>query len=188
MSNLKLDFVVYLGDPDAGAAFVPSAKAIEKSEEYKSTLKFSAGVYGAIVVEKSGKALAEKKPDPILPLVTAFVRSIPYLIDGEPESAVLTESECGFSFDPSGDEVLISCFVGDAYDPEEFLIEREPIALESFADQAVGMAERLVTLVKKVEPGVIDDDYAKTLLEFLDTGRSALKTLRLSRERGIRRT
>jgi hypothetical protein len=187
MSNLKLDFVVYLGDPDEGASSVSSHKAIEKAEEYKAQLKFHEGVYGAVTVEKNGKVLGEKKHDPVLQLVTSFIRSVPYIIDGEPETALLSESEYGFLFEPSGDDLILSCFAGDAYEPDEYLIEHEQMPLESFADQVVAMGERLVSLIKKVDATALKDDYAKTLTEFLDTAKSALKTFKLERERGVRR-
>jgi hypothetical protein len=188
MSNLKLDFVVYLGDPDEAAPTINSSKAIEKAAEHKDKLNFAAGVYGAIVVEKNGKPLAEKKPDPILPLVTSFVRTIPYIIDGEPETALLSESEFGFLFEPSGDDILLSHFAGDAYDPDEYLIERETVPLEMFAEQVVSMADRLLQLIKKCDPDLAaKDDYTKTLNEFLSTAKSAFRTFRLERERGVRR-
>jgi hypothetical protein len=188
MSNLKLDFVVYLGDPDEGAPTLASTKAIEKADEVQGKLNFGEGVYGAITIEKNGKQIADKKPDPILQLVTTFIRTIPYLIEGEPETALLTESEFGFLFEPSGDDILFSYFAGDAYDPDEYLVERETIALDSFAEQVIGMAERLVKLIKKCDPDLLSkDDYSKTLMEFLDTGKSAFRTFRLERERGVRR-
>jgi hypothetical protein len=188
MTNLKLDFIVYAGDPEEGAPAVLSTKAIQKFDEYKEKLKFGEGVYGAITVEKNGKAIGDRKNDPILPLVTSFVRSVPYIIDGEPETALLSESEYGFLFEPNGDDLLLSCFAGDAYDPDEYLIERESMPLESFADQVVSMGDRMISLIKKCDPQLLkNDDYSKTLVEFHDTAKSALKTFRLERERGVRR-
>jgi hypothetical protein len=189
MSNLKVDFVVYLGDPDEGASTLPSAQAVQKSDDIKSKLSFGEGVYGAITIEKNGRALGDKLPDPAISLVTRFVRAVPFLIDGEPETALLSESEYGYMFEPSGDDVLISCYAGsDSVEPEEFLIEREPMPLESFADQSIAMCERLVQLIKKTEPEHLSkDDYAKTMLEFLDMAKQKFRTFRLERERGIRR-
>jgi hypothetical protein len=188
MSNLKLDFVVYLGDPEENAKAVPSSQAVQKADEYKQQLNFNEGVYCAIVVEKNKKELGERMPDPGIQLLTTFLRAIPFLIDGEPENALLSESEYGFSFEPSGDDILLSCFKGDAYEPDEYLIEREPIPLEAFAEQTIAMGERLVSLIKKLEPDhLTNDDYAKTMLEFLDMAKSRFRTFRLERERGIRR-
>lgn len=188
MSNLKLDLVVYLGDPEGGAAAIPSAKVLEKIDEHKGKLSFSEGVYGAITFEKNGKQLADKKPDPAMSLVTGFVRTIPFVIDGEPEQALLSESELGFLFEPAGADMFVSYFVGDAYEPEEYLVERESIAVEAFADQVCGMGDRLVSIIKKVDPDLLKtDDYAKTMVELLDTAKSRLKSLKLERERGVRR-
>lgn len=187
MGNVKLDFVVFLGDPDEGAVALPSGKALDPKLD-TSMLNFSEGVYGAISIEKAGARLGELKPDPALTLVTSFVRTVPYVIDGEPETALLTESEFGFMFEPAGDEVLISFFAGDAYEPDEYLVEPEPMQVEAFADQVTAMADRLVALINKCNPDLITkDDYAKTLLEFLELAKSRSKTLRLERERGVRR-
>ncbi|MCK6550674.1 hypothetical protein L6R52_32855 [Myxococcota bacterium] len=188
MSNLKLDFVVYLGDPDQGAPTLPSGKVLEKIEEHKSKLSFSDGVYAAITVEKNGRQLADKKPDPVMQLMTAFVRAIPFVIDGEPEQALLSESEFGFLFEPTGGELFLSYFAGDAYEPDEYLVEHESIGVEQFADQVCAMADRLVSIIKKVDPDlIVRDDYAKTFVEILDLAKSRLKSLRLERERGLRR-
>src|SRR5262245_264475 len=103
MSNVKLDFVVYLGDPDEDVPTVPSNQALAKAEEYKGKLSFDDGVYGAIDIAKNGKSLGERLPDPAIQLVTKFIRAVPFVIDGEPETALLSESEYGFMFEPSGD-------------------------------------------------------------------------------------
>lgn len=189
MSNVKLDFVVYLGDPDEDAPTVPSTQAVAKAEEYKGKLSFNEGVYGAIDIAKNGKSLGERLADPAITLVTKFIRAVPFVIDGEPETALLSESEYGFMFEPSGDDVLVSCFAGsDSVEPEEYLVEREAMTLDQFAEQSIGMGDRLVQLIKKCEPAVIDnDDYAKTMLTFLDMAKSKYRTLRLERERGVRR-
>lgn len=185
---LKLDFVVYLGDPEDGATALPSAKVIEKIDEHKGKLNFSEGVYGAITFDKNGKQIGEKKPDPAMSLITSFVRAIPFVIEGEPETALLSESEFGFMFEPSGDDILLSFYQGDAYEPDEYLVERETIPTEAFAEQVIGMGDRLVNIIKKVDPALLEsDDYAKTLLEFLDMAKSKFRTFRLERERGVRR-
>lgn len=185
---LKLDFVLYLGDPDTGPATVSSTKAAEKMDEHKDKLDFGAGVYGAITVEKAGKQIAEKKPDPVLSLVTSFVRAIPFVIEGEPETALLSESEYGFLFEPSGEDLLLSFFAGDAYEPDEYLVDHEAMPLDVFAEQVIGMGDRLVNLIKKKDAQLLQsDDYSKTLLEFLDMAKSKFRTFRLERERGLRR-
>lgn len=187
MSSLKLDFVVYLGDPDEGKT-IPSAEAIQKAaDEHKGVLSFSEGVYGAIAVTKAGKRIAELLPDPVIQLVTGFVRAVPFVLDGEPETSMLVESETGYMFEPSGDDILLSNFRGDAYEPDEYLIERETMPLDAFAEQSIAMGERVVQLIKKIDPKHMDDDYTKTLTEFLDMAKSKFRTFRLERERGVRR-
>src|SRR5688572_11613180 len=101
MAGLKLDFVVYLGDPDDGATAIASSKVLDKIDEHKSKLNFAEGVYGAITIDKNGKQLGERRPDPVMSLITSFVKAIPFLIDGEPERVLLAESEYGFLFEPA---------------------------------------------------------------------------------------
>ena len=188
MAGLKLDFVVYLGDPDDGATAIASSKVLDKIDEHKSKLNFAEGVYGAITIEKNGKLLGDRRPDPAMSLITSFVKAIPFLIDGEPERVLLAESEYGFLFEPAGDDVLVSHFAGDVYEPDEYLIEREAIPLETFADQVIAMGDRLVKMIKVCEPALLDnDDYSKTLLELLDMARGRHRMLRLEREKGVRR-
>lgn len=186
MSSLKVDFVVYLGDPDEEKT-IPSAEAIQKADEHKGALSFSEGVYGAIVVTKAGKRIGELQPDPVIQLVTGFVRAVPFVLDGEPETSMLVESETGYMFEPSGDDILFSNFRGDAYEPDEYMIERETQPLDAFAEQSIAMGDRVVQLIKKIDPGHLEHDYSKTLTEFLDMAKSKFRTFRLERERGVRR-
>lgn len=189
MSAVSLDFVVYVGDPENGAEAIPSVWLVKDAARYKEHLRFSDVVYGAITIKKGSTDLAEVKIDPILGLVTQFVRALPYVIDGEAETALLSESEHGFLFEPSsGDDMLLSFFAGDAYEPDEYLVEHESIKLEHFCEQVVGMAERLTALMKQGDPEHFDtDDYSKSFREFLEIGRAAFKTYKLERERGVRR-
>lgn len=186
MSGLELDFVLYLGDPDDDVEFVASAAALHDAESHKSDLQFP-DVYGAITVKKGDKTLVEPRPDPIFSIVTNLVRAVPYVIDGEPETVLLSESEFGFSFELSGDDVLVSAFAGDQYEPDEFLLQEASMPLEKYGEQVLTMGERLRDIIKKVAPDAFEDDYMKGLVEFLDIGRDAFKNFKLQKEHGLRR-
>src|SRR5438128_2022980 len=131
-SGLNLDFVLYAGDPEQQAKEITSQEAVKDFDKLKDTLRFDKGVYGAITVDRGGTELAERKPDLIVTLVTKFVRALPYVIDGEPESALLSESDHGFLFERTNDDVLVSFFRGDdAFAPDEYLIEQASMSLDS---------------------------------------------------------
>jgi hypothetical protein len=186
--SAELDFVVYLGDPDEGAEAVESKALLAGAEKHKAKLDFP-GAYGAITISEKGKEKLERKPDPILPLITKFVRTVPYLIDGETETILLTESETGFLLEPAKDDVLISCFVGDSVEPEEFLLEPVTVPLQALGEQILSMAERMRDVLKKVSPELFEGDGdGKSLEEFIDMSRTSFKTFKLEVQRGLRVT
>lgn len=186
MTGPELDCVVYLGDPDEGAEAIPSAKALESLDDVKAKIEFPYA-YGAIVIKDGDEEIADRIADPILQLATKLVKAVPYVIDGEAETALLSESEHGLLLEPSGDDVFISFFAGDAYEPDEFLLDRTSIKLADFGEQVLSMAERLRDLIKACDGEFFEnDDYAKSLVEFIDVGRKAYKTFTLEVERGLR--
>ena len=183
MTGLHLDFVVY-PDPDDATSGVVSGAILKDPAPPKLTFP---DVYGAITVSRSGKEIADQKPDPVLPLVTNFVRAVPYLIDGETETVLLSESANGFSFEPSGDDIFFSFFSGDAYEPDEYYVEQTAIPIAEFGEQVLAMGERLRDIIKVADPEFFErDEYSKTLVEFIDLGRKAFKTFKLEVERGLR--
>lgn len=187
MNSLELDFVIYLGDPDEGADSLESRVALDGAEAHAEKLPFP-DVYGALIIKKDGGEIVERKPDPIFSLVTNLVRAVPYVIEGESERSLLTESEHGLSIEPSGDDVFVSFFAGDPYEPDDYLLEQTPMPMAEFAEQTLTMGERLRDLIQKVSPGSFEDDYMKSLIEFLEVGRDSFKTFKLEVERGLRVT
>lgn len=187
MKKVVLDFVLYLGDPDDGADALRSSAALDVVTDHADALRFP-DVYGAIVFfDGQGKELCSRKPDPIFALVTNIVKTVPYIIEGEAETTLLSESENGLIFEPSGDDVHVSYFAGDAYEPDEFLLEPTQMSIADFGEQVLSMGERLADIMRKLDPDIFDrDDYSKSLLEFLEVGREAHKTFQLEVERGLR--
>lgn len=184
--SAELDFVVYLGDPDEGATALSSKALVDAINEHKNKLEFP-HVYGAVLVKEGGRDLVDVKSDPILPLVTKFVRTIPYIIEGEAETILLSESEHGFALEPSGDDVMISFFAGDPFEPDEFLLEQKTVELKEMGEQVLSMGERMRDILKAVWPESFEDEgEGKSLEEFIDTGRDAFKTFKLELERGLR--
>ena len=183
--SLQIDFVVYLGDPDDGVPAIASQKLLDDGFGDQN-IEWSTA-YGAVTVARSGKEQMDRYPDPIFKLVSHMVRAVNSLIDGEPETIGFMESEHGFLFEPSGEDVMVSFFAGDPYEPEEYLLTEAQLPLESFARQVLKMGERLRDLVKKTDPGLFErDEYLHSLLEFLDMSNETFKTFRREKERGLR--
>ncbi len=186
MSGLELDFVVYLGDPDEGAEALESAKFLAEAEQHKAVVTFP-DAYGALTIRKGDKDLLPRLPDPVFGQITNMVRAVQSLVDGEPENQQWSESEHGISIEPDGDDVIISVFVGGAYDPEEFLIQEETMTLDAFGEQVLSMGKRLASILEKVDPDAFEnDDYLKGLTEFLELSGREFKTFRLAKQRGLR--
>lgn len=183
--RLEIDFVAYLGDPDQGAKAVPSRKLLEAGAS-RDGIQWP-GAYGAVTVKRDGKELMDRYPDPIFKLVSHMVRAVNSLIDGESETVEFTESEHGFLFEPSGEDVMVSFFTGSAFEPEDYLVTEEQLPLESFAKQILEMGERLRDLVKLTDPGLFDrDEYSQSLLQFLDMSTETFKSYKREKERGLR--
>lgn len=181
----ELDFVVYRGDPDDGAESVPSRKLLEEGAD-RTGIEWP-GAYGAVTVTKDGNQLLEPLPDPIFKLVSHMVRAVGSLIDGEAETVEFTESEHGFLFEPSGEDVMVSFFEGNAFEPDEYHLTEEQLSLEAFCTQILGMGDRLRDLVKLTDPDLFErDEYSQSLLEFLKLSREAFTAFKRERERGLR--
>lgn len=179
----RLDLVLYPGEPEAVA---PVFSGTALTDGMAAPDEFSE-VQGAVVVLKGEDRVLSPLPDPALGLLTAFLKAVPYVLDGESENVLFTESEHGFLFEPSGDDVLVSAFAGDVYEPDTFLLEPVALKAEAFADDVIGMAGRLRDIVKNKRPDYFEqDEYQRSFLEFLDLAEKSLKTYRLERSHGLR--
>lgn len=182
MSDLRLDFVVFAGDPDEGAQAVGSEPALDEAASFEWP-----GAYGRVIVQRDGQVILQHKPDPIFSLVTNLVRALSYVIEGEAENVLLAESEQGFAIEPAGNDVLLSFFAGDPYDPDELTLEPQTFSLDAFGEQVLSMGERLVELMRKSDADIFErDEYSGGLVQFLEEGREAFKTYQLRVERGLR--
>ena len=100
---------------------------------------------GRLTLEVGSKSVLDAIPDPIAKMLISLVRVLPYVLEGEPETALMQESEHGFLLEPNGENVLFSVFSGsDAYEPDDYLIQTESLPLIDFGDQLVKIGRRLV--------------------------------------------
>lgn len=187
-SDVTFGVVLYLGDPDDGAEALPSNQVLEQYDTLKDRLAIEDGLYGAITLVRDDEALLPKTPDPIVKLLTDLVRTLPYIIDGELETTLLSETQHGFLIEPTSDKLQLSFFRGyDAFDPEEFLVEAVSMTLDDFGSQLLAACDDVVGVLKKHAPEAYQtDDYGRDLIEMLGVGRDAFKSYRLEVERGLR--
>lgn len=187
--SVVLDFVIYAGDPEDGAEAIPSEQVVAQYASYEGKLGLDDVPYGALTLKKDGRDLIDLVPDPILKLITKLVRTVSYVIDGEPETVVFSESEHGIFFERVNDDVRVAVFRGeDAFEPEEYLLEHLVMPLEDYAAQVVEMGERILDLTKRAAPEKFDsDEMGKGLIEFLDVAKGELRAFRLEKDRTRRR-
>jgi hypothetical protein len=183
-----LNFNLYLGDPDDGVEHISSQNALENFTAHQENLPFGDGLYGHLTLERDGESILEAIPDPIARLLISLTRVLPYLLEGEPESALMQESEHGFLLEPNGENLLFSVFSGnDPYEPEGYLLEAETLPLLGYGEQLVEMGERLVSLFKKNDDAKARDiESIEDLERILEQAQDTLKTARLKNEHGIR--
>ena len=121
-------------------------------------------------------------------LLTNLVRILPYVIEGEPETVLLSESQYGFLIEPNGDSVFLSFFSGhDAFDPDDYLAEAETVGTLELGNQLLVMAKHVLDLVKSDDPDAFEsDEYVQDLVKLVEMGNEAVKSYRLEKERGLR--
>ena len=183
MAGLEFDLVLYLGDPDEGAEAVDSQALIKDLARLKDKLDED-GPYGALVARIDGKDALAPRPDPALSLVTHLLKAVPYVIEGEQESVLLSESAHGLNMVGGPDDVVVSFFAGDAFEPDELLLAETSMTLKAFGEQMVAMGERLKTILEATAPGVLEAD--SSFSEFLDSASEAVKKYKLELEHGLR--
>ncbi|MEM7674951.1 MAG: hypothetical protein AAF449_03005, partial [Myxococcota bacterium] len=139
---------------------------------------------GALAAKVDGKSALAARPDPILPLITHLLKAVPYVLDGEAESILLSESEHGITLEGGADDVIVAFFAGDPFEPDEYLLAETPMPLKDFGDQLVGMGERLRMILQAAAPELLEAD--DSFNEFFDAASEAVKKYRLEVEHGIR--
>jgi len=185
--EIEIELLIYLGDPDEGASMLGTQALLGAIDQHRAKLPANDALYGAMSFTRGKTRLVPLTPDPAIKLLTAIVRTLPYVIDGEPESVLYTESAHGYLFEPTGDKIQTSFFRGiDPFEPDEFLSEGHMVPAEEFGAQVVGAAERLLEILKRVDPKRAGDELASDLAELLEVGRDAVKNYTLAKEHGLR--
>ncbi len=185
--TLKLVCQLYLGDPDTGAEALPVEDILTRYDALRDRVPRE-DLYAAVILERDGKPLATPRPDPAVRLMTNLVRTLPYVIEGEVETAVLNESAYGYLVEPNIDKVQVSFFVGhDAFEPDEYLIEAELLDMVEFADQLLSGAKALQSVLLKQDPGIAErDELIGDFGRMIELADESLHHYKLEKEHGLR--
>jgi hypothetical protein len=177
--KFSLDFRILVGDEGVDAGTVSS-----QLDEHRDTLADIGGVEGAIVVKLDGEETCADQYDPLLRLADQWVRKIPWVVAGDTETVPLRNSEHCFAFVPAGESVEFSFFLGSELEIEEYVVEPTTVRLETFANESIRLAERLLELVRAVNPELLDSsEDCRDLSASLEEGRKAWRDYQLHQRR-----
>lgn len=142
--------------------------------------------YGAIEVKGIAEPLVTPM-DRVFLLLSRLAQVLPYVLDGEPETVLWTESEHSMLLQPTGKDMALSLIAGDMYEPDEVLIAEQIFSRDDFAEAVLTMAKGLSQLSKAVDGQRFEDDGgARGFTDFIKMAEDALKTYRLEKQRGLR--
>lgn len=178
MTQPKCSLVLLLGEAEEA---VPVADVLADLDHYKAQIDLDYG-YGAL---KVGDFLSPG--DRMVQFVSKLARAVSYVIEGEPETVLWSESEHGVTIEAGEDEAVLSFFAGDPYEPDQLLLPETTVALASICDDFLKMGEQLCALARAADPGAVEEsDLLGGLVGFVELGRDALKTYKLEKQRGLR--
>ncbi len=177
--TVALDYNIRVDDD-----VVDSKTLVANLEKYRDALSKASTIEGAIVVTLDGEPHAGDYFDPILRLGGQWIRKLPWVLGGDTETVAFRNSEHCFGFVPAGDSVELSFFVGSETEVEEYVLEPSTVRLDAFAKESISLCERLINLVKKVNPALLDtDEDCRELTASLDEGRNAWRDYQLHNRR-----
>jgi hypothetical protein len=177
--KLALDYKLRI-DED----LVDSQTLATKLDAYKERLAKTPLWEGALILKLDGTEHCEEFVDPILRLGDQWIRKLPWVLTGDTETVAYRNSEHVFAFVPEGDSVELSFFLGSENEVEEYVIEPSNVRLAEFANESIKLGERLLDLVKKVNPALLDSvDDIRDLKNSLDEGRKAWRDHQLHNRR-----
>lgn len=113
---------------------------------------------GAIVLTVDSVKHCDELVEPILRFVAQWVRKLPWIITGDTETVAFRNSEHCVAFVPAGESVELSFFEGTESEIEEYVLEPCHIHLDAFANKSIGLAEKLLAMVEKVDPKMSEEN------------------------------
>lgn len=167
-----------------GDEVVDPDQVLANIDTYRDQLMPVGGVEGALVLRIDGEEYCGDQYDPIVRLATHWVRKVPWVLGGDTETVAFRNSEHCFAFVPAGESVEISFFVGTETEIEEYVCDPLIVRLDAFAPQSIALADRVLKLVRALDPNLPgSDEDVRDLVVTLDEGRAAWRDYQLHNRR-----
>jgi hypothetical protein len=177
--KVALDYRIRVDD-----AVLDSSTLLGSLDKYRDALVKAGTIEGAIVLKLDNESHAGDYFDPILRLGGQWIRKLPWVLGGDTETVAFRDSEHCFGFVPAGDSVELSFFQGPESEVEEYIVEPSTVRLDAFAKESIRLCERLVELVKAVNPSLLENDEdCRELVASLEEGRNAWRDYQLHNRR-----
>jgi hypothetical protein len=177
--KLALDYRLRVDDD-----VVDSQTLVTKLDSFKDTLAKAGTWEGVLVVKLDGELHCEELVEPIIRLGDQWIRKLPWILTGDTETVAYRNSEHCFAFVPEGDSVEMSFFVGSENEVETYVVEPTNVRLAEFANESIKLGERLLELVKRINPALVEtDEDCRDLRGSLEEGRKAWRDYQLHNRR-----
>lgn len=168
--KFALDLKLAVGDTE-----MPVSALIDNLNAHRDSLPDVSELEGELVLTFNGKSkVGTEYSDPALRLVGGWLQKVPWVISGDTETVALRNSEHVYAFVPAGNGVEISFFEGDEAEIEEYVLDPTNVLLEDFAEQSIALGERMIQLVKAIDPELMQtNEDCKDLQRSLDEATTA---------------
>jgi hypothetical protein len=177
--KVTLDYRIRIDD-----AAIDSKTLLADLNRYRDALTKAPVIEGAIVVILDGEPHCGDYFDPLLRLGGQWIRKLPWVLGGDTETVAFRNSEHCFGFVPAGDSVELSFFAGSETEVEEYILEPSTVRLDAFARESIRFCERLLELVRAVNPSLLDtDEDCRELVASLEEGRNGWRDYQLHNRR-----
>jgi hypothetical protein len=112
--------------------------------------------------------------DPIIRLVTLWLRKLPWVLAGDTETVALANSEQCFAFVPAGESVEWSFFTGSETEIEEYIVEPTTARLDQFVQESLRIGDELLQLLRKMDAHLLEshEDCKDLQISFTEAQRA----------------
>ena len=177
--NFELDTKIVIGDEAMDASTV-----LSHLDDHRAALSDISAVLGSVVARIDGKEYGADLRDPVVRLADQWVRKLPWVLGGDTEAVAFRNSEHCYAFVPAGDAVEFSHFAGSESEVEEYLLDPTTVRLDAFATQTLKMGDRVLQLIKDLDPNLISaNEDCRDLNASLEEGRKAWREYQLHNRR-----
>jgi hypothetical protein len=167
--KFALDYTVEVGD-----AAVDSTTLLRDIDRHRNDLQDLTQLSGAVAIILDGESQQLDYAEPLVRLVNQWALKVPWVLSGDTETLPLRNSEQCFAFMPAGEHVEVSFFNGTENEVEDYVLEPALVRVAQLAPEIIRLAERLVDLIKAVNPTFLEtDEDSRDLGRSLEEARKA---------------